>query len=102
MVERVSRHRHLPNPVCHSPLSSLVDQSPEMPPTSTKALVIRKRDPVDGQVWHDAVLEERPLPELAQGQVLVRIVAAGFNRRDVSCPLQSQVVYVPAPTYVKG
>jgi hypothetical protein len=58
-------------------------QMPELP-TSTRALVLRKRDPVDGKVYHAAEVQERPLPALQQGQVLVRVSAAGFNRRDVS------------------
>jgi NADPH:quinone reductase-like Zn-dependent oxidoreductase len=53
-------------------------------PTTTKSLVLHKTDPVDGKVYHDAVLEDRPIPILEPGQLLVKVVAAGFNRRDVS------------------
>jgi hypothetical protein len=52
-------------------------------PTSTRALVLRKRDPVDGKVYHAAEIAERTLPALGPGQVLVRVAAVGFNRRDV-------------------
>jgi NADPH:quinone reductase-like Zn-dependent oxidoreductase len=55
---------------------------PELP-TSTRALVLRKRDPVGGKVYHAVEIEERPLPTLQRGQVLVRVFAVGFNRRDV-------------------
>ncbi|PCH37808.1 NAD(P)-binding protein [Wolfiporia cocos MD-104 SS10] len=50
-------------------------------PAVTKAIVMRKsqRKPV----YHDTVLEERPLPALQKGQVLVKVAAAGFNHRDV-------------------
>jgi hypothetical protein len=52
-------------------------------PTSTRALVLRKRDPVDGKVYHAAEIAERTLPALGPGQLLVRVAAVGFNRRDV-------------------
>ncbi|KAI8982793.1 NAD-P-binding protein [Trametes punicea] len=51
-------------------------------PKSTKALVLRKSALATKPVYHDAVLEERPIPELKPGQVLVRIHAAAFNHRD--------------------
>ncbi|KAH9852754.1 NAD-P-binding protein [Lenzites betulinus] len=51
-------------------------------PKSTKSLVLRKVAQATKPVYHDAVLEERPLPELKPGHVLVRIHAAAFNHRD--------------------
>ena len=47
-------------------------------PKTTKALVLRK-----GTTLHDAVVEDRPLPQLKSGQLLVRVHAAAFNHRDV-------------------
>ncbi|KAI0823601.1 NAD-P-binding protein [Trametes gibbosa] len=51
-------------------------------PKSTKALVLRKAAQAAKPLYHDAVLEDRPLPELKPGHVLVRIHAAAFNHRD--------------------
>ncbi|KAJ8496183.1 hypothetical protein ONZ51_g1305 [Trametes cubensis] len=51
-------------------------------PKSTKALVLRKSTQATQPVYHNAVLEERPIPALKPGQVLVRIYAAAFNHRD--------------------
>ena len=42
-------------------------------PKSTKALVLRKSTQATQPVYHNAVLEERPIPALKPGQVLVRI-----------------------------
>ncbi len=54
-------------------------------PKTTRALVVRKAKETGKHVLHDAVLEEqRPIPQLKSGQVLVRVHAAGFNHRDVS------------------
>lgn len=39
-------------------------------------------------------LEERPLPELGQGEILIRVAAAGVNRPDV---LQRKGAYPPPP-----
>ncbi|KZT73291.1 NAD(P)-binding protein [Daedalea quercina L-15889] len=49
-------------------------------PTSSKTLVLRR---AAGSSYHDASLEDRVLPPLQKGQVLVRINAAGFNARDL-------------------
>jgi len=54
-----------------------------MAPQKTRALILNKTDPVNGKTYHSAALEERPIPALEAGQVLVRIGAAGFNRRDL-------------------
>lgn len=54
-----------------------------MAPQKTRALILNKTDPVDGKTYHSAALEQRPIPALEAGQLLVRIGAAGFNRRDV-------------------
>ncbi|KAI0780500.1 NAD-P-binding protein [Trametes elegans] len=51
-------------------------------PKSTKALVLRKAAQATKPVYHDAVVEERPIPDLKPGQILVRIHAAAFNHRD--------------------
>ncbi|KAI1788391.1 NAD(P)-binding protein [Ganoderma leucocontextum] len=48
-------------------------------PKTTKALVLRKSN----SALHDAVVEDRPLPQLKPGQIIVRIHAAAFNHRDL-------------------
>lgn len=52
-------------------------------PKTTRALVVRKAAQATKPVFHDAVVEERPIPQLKAGQILVRVHAAGFNHRDV-------------------
>ncbi|EJF66218.1 NAD(P)-binding protein [Dichomitus squalens LYAD-421 SS1] len=52
-------------------------------PKTTKALVLRKAAANGKSVLHDAVVEERPLPQLKPGQILVRVHAAAFNHRDL-------------------
>lgn len=52
-------------------------------PASTKALTLQKSTLQRKPVYHDAVLKEQPIPALKAGQVLVKISAASFNRRDV-------------------
>lgn len=52
---------------------------------STKALILRKTAPAKGaSVYHDVVLEQRPVPALKHGELLLRVSAVAFNRRDVS------------------
>ncbi|KAI0647475.1 NAD(P)-binding protein [Trametes meyenii] len=51
-------------------------------PKITKAIVVRKATSSIKPVYHDAILEERSIPELKAGQVLVRLHAAAFNHRD--------------------
>jgi NADPH:quinone reductase-like Zn-dependent oxidoreductase len=53
-------------------------------PEWTRALVLRQCYAEAKPVYHDTVLENRPLPQLNRGEVLVKINAASFNRRDVS------------------
>ena len=50
---------------------------------TTKALVLREGPPDTKPLYHQANSEEKPVPSLKDGEVLVRIRAAGFNRRDV-------------------
>ncbi|RDX56332.1 NAD(P)-binding protein [Lentinus brumalis] len=52
-------------------------------PKTTRALVVRKAAQATKPVFHDAVVEERPIPQLKTGQILVRVHAAGFNHRDL-------------------
>jgi len=54
-----------------------------MIPRRCKAIVLRKAKDQSGPYKFDAVLEERNVPYLRDGQVLVKIEAAGFNHRDV-------------------
>ncbi|OJT08895.1 hypothetical protein TRAPUB_246 [Trametes pubescens] len=58
-------------------------------PKTAKALVVRKAAHATKPIYHDAVLEDLPLPELKPGHVLVRIHAAAFNHRDVSDAMHS-------------
>ncbi|KAF8315458.1 hypothetical protein DL93DRAFT_2079263 [Clavulina sp. PMI_390] len=51
-------------------------------PTETRALVFEKS--TSGPFVYDVVIATLPIPPLTQGQLLVRIGAAGFNHRDVS------------------
>ncbi|CCM00486.1 uncharacterized protein FIBRA_02520 [Fibroporia radiculosa] len=50
---------------------------------STQAIVVQKSPPGRNPLYHDAVMEDKPLPALGTGQILVKIGAAGFNHRDV-------------------
>ena len=52
-------------------------------PTHTKALVLAKPSSPSTELFYDAIIETRPVPPLKDGEVLVRIAAAGFNRREV-------------------
>lgn len=53
-------------------------------PRFTRALVIKQASPQRKPLYHDAVLEEKALPTLKKGEILVRIGAAAFNHRDVA------------------
>ena len=53
-------------------------------PQRCKAIVLRKAKDQSGLYKFDAVLEERDVPSLKDGQVLVKVEAAGFNHKDVS------------------
>ncbi|TFY64679.1 hypothetical protein EVJ58_g2458 [Rhodofomes roseus] len=52
-------------------------------PTSTKAITLRESPAGREPRYHDAALEQRAIPSLQKGQVLVKIGAAGFNHREV-------------------
>ncbi|KAI0689421.1 NAD(P)-binding protein [Cytidiella melzeri] len=52
-------------------------------PKFTKALVVKQATGDKKPLLHDAVIEERVIPELKPGQVLVRISAAAFNHREL-------------------
>src|SRR5258707_754175 len=53
-------------------------------PEWTRALVIKKCSAEAKPAYHDAVLEKRPLQQLKHGEVLVKMSAMSFNRREVS------------------
>ncbi|KAH9930680.1 NAD(P)-binding protein [Fomitopsis serialis] len=53
------------------------------PPTSTKVITVRKSPAGREPRYHDAALEQRAIPPLQKGEVLVKLGAAGFNHRDV-------------------
>ncbi|KAG5635627.1 hypothetical protein H0H81_010588 [Sphagnurus paluster] len=52
-------------------------------PRLTKAITVKQSPPTRKPLHHDALLEERPIPALKEGEILVRIGAAAFNHRDV-------------------
>ncbi|KII88285.1 hypothetical protein PLICRDRAFT_124628 [Plicaturopsis crispa FD-325 SS-3] len=52
-------------------------------PAATRAIVLRKSAVAKSPTYHDARLEQRPIPPLTNGQVLVKIGAVGFNRREL-------------------
>ena len=51
--------------------------------TSTKVIAVRESPKGRKPRYHDAVLEQRTIPPLQKGQVLVKIGAVAFNHRDV-------------------
>ena len=52
-------------------------------PQRCKSIVLRKTADQSGRYKFDAVLEVRDIPSLKDGQILVKIEAAGFNHREV-------------------
>ncbi|KAJ7279663.1 hypothetical protein C8J57DRAFT_1303901 [Mycena rebaudengoi] len=52
-------------------------------PTSTRAITLQRSTSTRTPSYDDAVLQERSLPSLKQGEVLVKMAAAAFNHRDV-------------------
>lgn len=58
--------------------------TPHKAPQRCKAVVLRKAVDQRGPYKFDAVLEDRTIPPLKDGQVLVKVEAAGFNRKEVS------------------
>jgi NADPH:quinone reductase-like Zn-dependent oxidoreductase len=52
-------------------------------PKTTRALIVRQSSNQRTPPYHDAKLEEKSLPPLTVGQVLVQMRAVSFNRRDV-------------------
>ena len=52
-------------------------------PQRCKVVALRKAVDQRGPYKFDAVLEERDIPSLEDGQILVKIEAAGFNHREV-------------------
>ena len=57
---------------------------PSKVPRRSRAVVLRKAEDQSGPYKFDAVLEDRDIPSLKDGQVLVKVEAAGFNHREVS------------------
>ena len=53
-------------------------------PETTRALVLRKSLVEKNPTYHDAVVEVQAIPTLKEGEILVKMAAVGFNRRDVS------------------
>ena len=53
-----------------------------------KAVILRQSPPDRKPVYHDAVLEDTPIPTPGKDELLVKLTAVSFNRRDV-CILMS-------------
>ena len=54
-------------------------------PTTRRALTVAVKVLGSQRPTYDAILTELPLSTPKPGEVVVRIEAAGFNHRDVSC-----------------
>ena len=52
-------------------------------PQRSRAIILRTAGDQSGLYKFDAALEDRDVPPLKDGQVLVKIEAAGFNHREV-------------------
>ena len=52
-------------------------------PKETRTLVLKKSPADRKPLYHDAVIEKRPMPTLQRGQILVKMGAVAFNHRDV-------------------
>ncbi|KAJ3533647.1 hypothetical protein NM688_g7252 [Phlebia brevispora] len=52
-------------------------------PRVSRAVLLKRSPPERKPVYHDIVIEERPIPALKQGEVLVKIGAAAYNHRDL-------------------
>jgi hypothetical protein len=52
-------------------------------PKTMKALVVVRDVRQTKQLYHDAKVEEKAIPALKKGEILVKVNAAGFNHRDV-------------------
>lgn len=53
-------------------------------PETTRALVLKQSPPERNPLYHDVVIEERAIPTpLKEGQVVVKMGAVAFNRRDL-------------------
>ena len=65
------------------PTATTVTHQMSSLPSSTRAIVLRKSSSDQKPVYHDAILETRPIEKLKQNQVLLKIGAIAFNHRDV-------------------
>lgn len=52
-------------------------------PNTTKSIILKKSASADKPVYHGTSLETRPIPALKQGEVLVKMTAVAYNRRDL-------------------
>lgn len=51
-------------------------------PTLTRALILQKSSQ-EKPVYHDTILTSHPIPDLKQDEILVKMTAVAFNRRDL-------------------
>ncbi|KAJ6539836.1 NAD(P)-binding protein [Mycena vulgaris] len=52
-------------------------------PRTTKALVLQKSPAARKPLYHDAIVQEQPIPALKPGEVLVKMGAVAFNHREL-------------------
>ncbi len=52
-------------------------------PQETRTVVLKQSTPERSPLYHDAVLMTKPIPALKEGEVLVKMTAAGYNHREV-------------------
>lgn len=52
-------------------------------PSTTRALVLNKAPGAAAGTINDTTVKDRPVPQLKDGEVLVKIFAAAFNHREV-------------------
>ena len=55
-------------------------------PTVIRALVVQASKEQRNPPIYDAAITEQPLRKPKSGEVMVKLLAAGFNRKDVSWP----------------
>lgn len=56
-------------------------------PQTSKAVILQRSATQKKPAYDDAVLVERPVPQLKPGELLVKVGAVAFNHRDVSTSL---------------
>ncbi|KAL4071454.1 hypothetical protein V8B97DRAFT_2045323 [Scleroderma yunnanense] len=52
-------------------------------PNKTRVLVLKESPARDSPLYHDIVIEERVIPTLKEGEILVKMGAVSYNRREL-------------------